>query len=178
MGTPWARNRYPPARRSDHYDQYKSEKHGVVSVHDPYNWLEHNSPETERWANDQVAFTQAFLDQNPDRQTLEDEIRRNTDYAKVSVATRSCSNDSHVPIFVQFSAPSLKDDGRWYWYYNSGLQPQSGVNFVRRRIKHVVAHLRLYPVIYRSKNNILPDMSKEEGPGGEVFSGCQRYLEQ
>lgn len=130
MRTPWTPNRYPPARRSDHYDEYKSEKNGVVRVHDPYNWLEHNTQETESWTSAQVAFTKEYLDQNPDRQKLEDEIRRNTDYAK-------------------FSAPSLKDDGRWYWYYNSGLQPQS--------------------VIYRSRDRNLPTMSNEEGPGGEVF---------
>ena len=45
----WTANAYPPARRSDHYDTWQSEKHGQVKVHDPYEWLESNSDETERW---------------------------------------------------------------------------------------------------------------------------------
>ncbi|KAG8809530.1 hypothetical protein FRC17_003398 [Serendipita sp. 399] len=51
--------------------------------------------------------------------------------------------------FEKFSAPSRKGDKRWYWYYNAGLQPQS--------------------VLYRSVDEKLPDFSKIEGPGGEVF---------
>ncbi|KAI0699823.1 prolyl oligopeptidase [Cytidiella melzeri] len=128
--TPWTANTYPPARRSDHTDVYKSEAKGEVRVHDPYEWLEHNTDETDKWTTAQEAFTRAYLDKNPDRQILEDEIRKNTDYAK-------------------FSQPVLKDDGRWYWYYNSGLQAQS--------------------IIYRSKDGELPPLSGVEGPGGEVF---------
>ncbi|KAI0081447.1 hypothetical protein K474DRAFT_1587789 [Panus rudis PR-1116 ss-1] len=128
--TPWTANRYPAARRSDHVDTYDSETKGKVRVHDPYEWLEHNTPETDAWVTAQVDFTKEYLDKNPDHDALENEIRKNTDYAK-------------------FSAPTLKDDGRWYWYYNSGLQAQS--------------------VIYRSKDDKLPDFSNEKGPGGEVF---------
>lgn len=79
----WIPGRYPPARRSDHVDVYKSESKGEVRVHDPYQWLEHNTAETEAWTTAQEKFTRNFLDQNPDRQTLEDKIRENTDYAKV-----------------------------------------------------------------------------------------------
>lgn len=90
MRTPWTPNCYPAAFRSEHYDEYESEKkHGKERVHDPYNWLEHNTEETEKWTTTQVAFTREYLDQNPDRQKLEDEIRRNTDYAKVDVALLS-----------------------------------------------------------------------------------------
>ncbi|KAJ3476870.1 hypothetical protein NLI96_g10855 [Meripilus lineatus] len=128
--TPWKTNNYPSARRSDHVDVYKSETKGEVRVHDPYQWLEGNTEETEQWTTAQEAYTREFLDKNPERQVLEDEIRRNTDYAK-------------------FSAPSFKEDGRWYWYYNSGLQAQS--------------------VMYRSKDSTLPKLSAEDGPGGEVF---------
>jgi len=45
--TPW-NGKYPPARRSDHVDTYKSEKHGEVKVPDPYDWLETYSEETEK----------------------------------------------------------------------------------------------------------------------------------
>lgn len=130
MATPWTPNRYPNARRSDHVDVYKSEKQGEVRVPDPYQWLEQQSQETDQWTTAQDQFTRSHLDKNPARTKLEHEIRANTDYAK-------------------FSAPSLKYDGRWYWYYNSGLQPQS--------------------VICRSKDANLPDGSGEEGPGGEVY---------
>ncbi|TBU27685.1 prolyl oligopeptidase [Dichomitus squalens] len=128
--TPWVPNRYPPARRSDHVDVYKSEKHREVRVHDPYHWLEQNTDETEQWTTAQEKFTREYLDQNPERKDLEDQIRNNMDYAK-------------------FSAPSLKNDGRWYWYHNTGLQAQS--------------------VLYRSKDSTLPDFSGLKDAGGEVF---------
>ncbi|KAI0676715.1 prolyl oligopeptidase [Trametes maxima] len=128
--TRWVPNRYPAARRSDHVDVYKSESKGEVRVRDPYNWLEHNTDETEQWTTAQEQYTREYLDQNPERQDLEDQIRKTMDYAK-------------------FSAPSLKDDGRWYWYFNTGLQAQS--------------------VIYRSKDGTLPEYSEGKDPGGEVF---------
>ncbi|KIJ20885.1 hypothetical protein PAXINDRAFT_165716 [Paxillus involutus ATCC 200175] len=129
--TPWTPNQYPNARRSDHVDIYKSEKHGEVRVADPYQWLEQNTEETDKWTSAQDAFTRTYLDKNPDRVKLEQEIRANTDYEK-------------------FSAPALKYDGRWYWYYNSGLQAQS--------------------VLYRSTDDKLPDFSKKgSGAGGEVY---------
>jgi hypothetical protein len=40
---------YPKAHRSDHIDVYKSKKEGEVKVHDPYQWLEEKSPETDKW---------------------------------------------------------------------------------------------------------------------------------
>ena len=83
LRTTWIPNQYPLARRSDHIDVYKSEKHGEVRFADPYQWLEKNTEETEQWVDAQEAFTRAFLDKNPDRKALEDEIRKNTDYARV-----------------------------------------------------------------------------------------------
>ncbi|KAI0922051.1 hypothetical protein AcV5_000515 [Taiwanofungus camphoratus] len=128
--TPWLSNRYPFARRSDHVDVYKSEAKGEVRVHDPYQWLEQNTDETEKWVDAEEAFTRQYLDQNTERQSLEDEIRKNTNYAK-------------------FSAPSLKEDNRWYWSYNSGLQAQS--------------------VIYRSKDSTLPDFNSTDAANEEIF---------
>ena len=129
--TPWVPNRYPAARRVDHVDVYKSEKQGEVRVHDPYHWLEQNTDETEQWTTAQEKFTRDFLDQNPERKDLEDQIQKSMDYAKVRrvfwmlvpfAAAKPYSS-------LQFPAPSLKDDGRWYWYYNTGLQAQSGESF-------------------------------------------------
>ncbi|TFK56208.1 hypothetical protein OE88DRAFT_1641899 [Heliocybe sulcata] len=128
--TAWTPNQYPPTRRSGHVDIYQSESRGEVRVPDPYVWLEEQTDETDQWTTDQQAFTRSYLDQNADRQKLEDEIRKNTDYEK-------------------FTAPSLKDDGRYYWWYNSGLQAQL--------------------VFYRSKDKSLPDFSQVQGAGGDVF---------
>jgi prolyl oligopeptidase len=61
--TPWITNKYPPARRSDHLDDYKSEAQGHVQVADPYQWLEKNTEETEEWVTAQEAFTRGHLDQ-------------------------------------------------------------------------------------------------------------------
>lgn len=90
MSTPtsWTPNQYPKARRTDHVDVYKSEKRGEVRVSDPYNWLEDSkAAEVDAWTTEQEQYTRAYLDQNPDRQKLEDAIRANTDYAKVRLAT-------------------------------------------------------------------------------------------
>ena len=81
--TPWTPGQYPPAHKSDHVDTYKSKKSGSVAVPDPYEWLEHYTPEREAWINTQADFTEDYLKKNPDRKILEDEIRKNTDYAKV-----------------------------------------------------------------------------------------------
>ena len=81
--TPWTPNQYPPARRSDHVDVYKSKKHGDVRVADPYQWLEEPTDETDAWSSAQDAFTRTYLNKNPDRAKLEKEIKANTDYEKV-----------------------------------------------------------------------------------------------
>ncbi|EIM85490.1 prolyl oligopeptidase [Stereum hirsutum FP-91666 SS1] len=131
---PWAPNRYPTARRSDHVDVYASEKHGEVKVPDPYQWLEQNTEETEQWTTAQEKYTREFLDTNPDRLKLEDEIRKSTDYER-------------------FSAPSLKEDNRWYWSYNSGLQAQS--------------------VIYRSTDSTLPTY----GSSGQTTANTEVFFD-
>ncbi|KAG5642611.1 hypothetical protein DXG03_002481 [Asterophora parasitica] len=128
--TPWTPNSYPPTRRSDHVDVWKSAAKGEVRVPDPYQWLEEYSDETDKWTTSQELFTRSYLDKNADRQKLEDAFRASMDYAK-------------------FSAPALYEDGRWYWFYNSGLQPQ--------------------PILYRSKGKTLPDFSQDDSTVGEVF---------
>jgi hypothetical protein len=76
-------SRYPPARRSDTINVYKSEARGEIKLPDPYQWLEENTEETRNWTIAQDAITKEYLKQYPDRQWLEDDIRSNTDYAKV-----------------------------------------------------------------------------------------------
>ena len=85
--TPWQPNSYPPTRRSDHVDVYKSESKGEVKVPDPYNWLEQNSEETDAWTTTQEKFTRQYLDQYSYRDKLEEEFRVNSDYAKVLLNT-------------------------------------------------------------------------------------------
>lgn len=85
MAKPWKPNTYPPTRRSDHVNIYKSEKRGEVKVHDPYEWLGHDTEETQAWITAQETLTRKYLDQNDDRQHLEDGIRKNIDYAKVGI---------------------------------------------------------------------------------------------
>jgi hypothetical protein len=74
---------YPPARRSEHVDIYKSLAKGEVEVHDPYNWLEKSSPETDQWINEQVSVSRAYLDSDPNRTELEKQFMQNMDYIKV-----------------------------------------------------------------------------------------------
>ena len=90
--TPWTPNRYPVARRSDHIDTYTSEAKGEVKIHDPYEWLQHNTDETDKWTTAQEKFTREYLDANPDRVKLEEEIRKSTDYERVSFASGDSVN--------------------------------------------------------------------------------------
>ena len=82
--TPWTPLTYPASRKSDHVDVYKSEKKGEVRVPDPFNWLEEHTDETAAWTTAQADFTREFLDRNPHRDSLEKEIRANSDFEKVS----------------------------------------------------------------------------------------------
>lgn len=96
--TPWKPNQYPPTRRSDHVDVYKSEAKGEVRVPDPYNWLESDTEETDQWTTVQADFARKYLDQNSNRDKLEKEIRNNSDYAKVCTYMQSwLFYDSIIP---------------------------------------------------------------------------------
>ncbi|KAF4618878.1 hypothetical protein D9613_009989 [Agrocybe pediades] len=128
--TPWTPNQYPATRRSDHTDVYKSASRGEIRIPDPYHWLEEHTEETDRWTSEQEAFTRSYLDKNPDLPKLEKAFCECSDYAK-------------------FSAPRLREDNRWYWYYNSGLQPQTAM--------------------YKSKGSSLPDVTKVNGDDCEIF---------
>lgn len=181
LRTAWTPNRYPTARRADHVDVYESEKHGEVRVVDPYQWLEKNTEETEQWVNAQEQFTRDFLDKNPDRQILEDEIRKNTDYARVMSPTPmlvKTQEPDRVSATFYSSLPqawNAMDDGtgpiiadckrnqvRDKLWNASSCQPNTRV--VRG------ANSWLHVVIYRSKDSTLPDFSSAQtGPGGEVF---------
>lgn len=75
--------KYPVAPRSDTVNIYKSEKQGEVKVPDPYDKLQETNEQTTRWIDENNTITRGFLDSNPDRQPLEDAIRKNWNYPKV-----------------------------------------------------------------------------------------------
>ena len=83
LPTSWTPNNYPPTRRSDRVDIYKSATEGEVKVPDPYNWFEESSEERDRWLDVQQSFTRSYLDKNSDRQRLEAAFYGVNDYAKV-----------------------------------------------------------------------------------------------
>jgi len=83
--TPWTPNEYPPTRRSDHVDVYKSASRGEVRVADPYQWLEEHTKETDKWTSAQEVYTRSYLDKNSDLPKLEKAFRECTDYAKVRI---------------------------------------------------------------------------------------------
>lgn len=102
---------YPAARRSDASTTYVSQKHGKVTVPEPYDWLEtppSQSAETAAWTEAQAAYTRAFLDGCHDKDVLKERLEKNWNY-------------------VRASAPSRKYDGRYYYSYNAGLAPQSQI---------------------------------------------------
>jgi hypothetical protein len=83
LSTSWVPNRYPPTRRSEHVDVYQSASRGEVAVPDPYQWLETNSDEADKWISAQEAFTRNYLDRNPDLEPLRTAFRDCIDYPKV-----------------------------------------------------------------------------------------------
>ena len=103
---------YPQARRDETASKtYKSKKQGEVEVKEPYIWLEtppSQSPETKIWVTEQAAFTQKYIDQNPDREEFKKKIEENYSYPRIGL-------------------PVLKRNGKYYLHYNSGLDPQSTI---------------------------------------------------
>ncbi|KJA14253.1 hypothetical protein HYPSUDRAFT_150630 [Hypholoma sublateritium FD-334 SS-4] len=129
--TPWVPGRYPHTRRDNNIDYYKSTQKGEISISDPYQHLEdHDSPETDQFTTVQAAFTRQYLDRNPNLQRLES-------------AFNNCNN------YPKFYAPQLRDDGRYYWFYNSGLDAQTA--------------------FYRSRDCTLPNLEHATDSGGEMF---------
>jgi prolyl oligopeptidase len=101
---PWTKSSYPPARRSDHVDIYKSAAKGEVRVSDPYQWLEADTEETDKWTSAQEAFTRTHLDKNADRQKLEDAFRASMDYAKVPelIDSTLCLKAHHDSVLIPY----------------------------------------------------------------------------
>jgi len=94
--------KYPETERVDHVDVY----HGV-KVADPYRWLEDDvreSKDVAKWVEDQNAVTFGYLNEIPERPYINKLLTKLWNYEK-------------------FNSP-FKAGGRYYYYYNSGLQNQ------------------------------------------------------
>jgi prolyl oligopeptidase len=93
--------KYPKSPAGSTTDDY----HGTV-VADPYRWLEDdNAAQTKQWVEDQNKLTFAYLDTIPEREKIRSRLTQLWNYEK-------------------FGMPS-KEGGKYFYYYNTGLQPQS-----------------------------------------------------
>lgn len=161
--TPWIPGVYPPTRRSDHVDLYKSALKGEVRVSDPYQWLEEYSDETDKWTTSQEVFTRTYLDKNPDRQRLEDVFRSNMDYAKVPGThhysfSRSILFSSLLQHFTMM--------GAGIGFITAVCSPNRvscGLNTLGWCFR------RVFVVLYRSIGKKLPDFSHDGSRDEEIF---------
>jgi prolyl oligopeptidase len=97
---------YPPAPTSDTIDDY----HGT-KVADPYRPLENpDSPETRAWIDAENKITFSYLEQIPQRKQLRDRL-------------------TQLWNFERYSVP-VKENGRYFYTKNDGLQNQSVFYFV------------------------------------------------
>ena len=102
---------YPETKKIDHVD----ELHGT-KVPDPYRWLEDDvrtSKDVANWVETENKVTFAFLEAIPERETIRKRLTELWNYEK-------------------FGAP-FKAGGRYYHYYNTGLQNQN-VLYTRDRL--------------------------------------------
>jgi prolyl oligopeptidase len=98
---------YPPAPRGRVVDTYFGTR-----VPDPYRWLENvGSRETQAWIRAQNAYTNAYLQQFPLRDSLRARLTQLYDYARPSL-------------------PTVLQNGTMFYRRNAGLQRQSPL-FVR-----------------------------------------------
>lgn len=93
---------YPKAKKVDQVDDY----HGT-KVSDPYRWMEDTgSSDTQKWIEEQVKFTQAYLDKIPERAKIRERLTEIWNYERIS-------------------APSKVAEGFYIYSRNDGLQNQS-----------------------------------------------------
>src|SRR5712671_7680184 len=92
---------YPAAARGTQVDDY----HGT-SIADPYRWLEDvDGPATKAWVEAENKLTDSFLATIPERPAIKTRLTQLWNYAR-------------------YSAP-FKDNGRYFYFQNTGLQNQS-----------------------------------------------------
>ncbi|MFL5636891.1 MAG: prolyl oligopeptidase family serine peptidase [Gemmatimonadaceae bacterium] len=92
---------YPAATRGTQVDVY----HGT-SIADPYRWLEDvDAPATKEWVAAENRLTDSFLASIPERTAIRNRLTQLWNYAR-------------------YSAP-FKENGRYFYFQNTGLQNQS-----------------------------------------------------
>ncbi|MBR4594461.1 MAG: S9 family peptidase [Bacteroidaceae bacterium] len=92
----------PDTRRDNTVDNYFG-----TQVADPYRWLEDDaSDETAQWVQAQNKVTNHYLKGIPGRKQLLNRLLDVANYEKVGL-------------------PTLKKNGKWYYFCNNGLQNQS-----------------------------------------------------
>src|SRR5438876_11172251 len=92
---------YPAAARGAQVDVY----HGT-SIADPYRWLEDvDAPATKDWVAAENRLTDSFLASIPQRTAIRNRLTQLWNYAR-------------------YSAP-FKENGRYFYFQNTGLQNQS-----------------------------------------------------
>jgi prolyl oligopeptidase len=95
---------YPPAPKTDQIDDYHGSK-----VADPYRTLENaDSPETQKWIDEENALTASVLAQAPDREKIRQHLTELWNYET----------------FGGF----FKAGDRYFYFHNTGLQNQSVLN--------------------------------------------------
>jgi len=98
---------YPEAKRGDVVDDFFG-----VEVADPYRWLEElDSPETRAWVEAEAKLTDEYVEKLPARAALKQRLTQLLDHEK-------------------YGAPFHRGN-RYFYSYNSGLQPQ-GVYYMTR----------------------------------------------
>ena len=91
---------YPVSPTVNQVDDY----HGT-QVTDPYRWLEEDSEQTQAWVNAQREFAEQYLAQMPAREDYKKRLTTLWNYERYSTPTEA--------------------GGRYFYYYNNGLQNQS-----------------------------------------------------
>src|SRR6476620_3811173 len=92
---------YPAAAPGTQVDDY----HGT-SIADPYRWLEDvDAPATKSWVEAENLLTDSFLATIPERTAIRNRLTQLWNYAR-------------------YSAP-FKENGRYFYFENTGLQNQS-----------------------------------------------------
>lgn len=106
---------YPESKKVNQEDNYFG-----TTIQDPYRWLENDtSSETETWVDDQIDFTNQYLDKIPFRDKIKNQL---TDYWN----------------YTKYSAPHKKGD-YYLFYKNDGLQNQACA-LLSKRIKSHTAN--------------------------------------
>ncbi|REJ76736.1 MAG: S9 family peptidase [Acidobacteria bacterium] len=92
---------YPEAERTDHVDVYFGEQ-----VADPYRWFEDlDSAQTASWVEAQNELARPLLEALPAHEAIQRRLTESWDYGR-------------------YTQP-FKESGRYFYFYNTGLQNQS-----------------------------------------------------